>query len=71
MGVDGPQLFDWGYIASTLLLLFHATCSTNSLAHKFGTKRYMTGDENRNILFISLITSGECVSLGMTGVNNK
>ena len=57
-GADGPQLFVWGFIVSTVLL-FHATCSTNSLAHKFGTKRYMTGDESRNNLIISLITLGE------------
>jgi fatty-acid desaturase len=57
-GADGPQLFVWGFIVSTLLL-FHATCSTNSLAHKFGTKRYMTGDESRNNLIIALITLGE------------
>jgi stearoyl-CoA desaturase (delta-9 desaturase) len=29
------------------------------LAHKFGTKRYVTGDDSRNNLFISLITLGE------------
>ena len=39
--------------------MFHGTCYTNSLAHKFGTKRYVTGDDSRNNLFISLITLGE------------
>ena len=57
-GTNGPQLFVWGFIISTILL-FHGTCSTNSLAHRFGTKRYVTGDDSRNNLFISIITLGE------------
>jgi stearoyl-CoA desaturase (Delta-9 desaturase) len=57
-GADGPQLFVWGFIVSTVLL-FHATYSTNSLAHKFRTKRYISGDESRNNLIIALITLGE------------
>ena len=32
-GADGPQLLVWGFLISTVLL-FHGTCSTNSLAHK-------------------------------------
>ena len=57
-GTNGPQLIVWGFLISTVLL-FHGTCSTNSLAHKFGTKRYVTGDDSRNNIFISLITLGE------------
>jgi stearoyl-CoA desaturase (Delta-9 desaturase) len=57
-GTNGLQLFVWGFVISTVFL-FHATCSTNSLAHKFGTKRYMTGDDSRNNLLISIITLGE------------
>ena len=57
-GANGMQLFVWGFVISTVFL-FHATCYTNSLAHKFGTKRYVTGDDSRNNLFISLITLGE------------
>ena len=57
-GANGPQLLVWGFFISTVLL-FHGTCSTNSLAHKFGTRRYVTGDDSRNNLFISLITLGE------------
>ena len=57
-GANGPQLLVWGFLISTVLL-FHGTCSTNSLAHKYGTKRYVTGDDSRNNLLISLITFGE------------
>ncbi len=57
-GTNGPQLFVWGFIISTILL-FHGTCSTNSMAHRFGTKRYLTGDDSRNNFFISIITLGE------------
>jgi stearoyl-CoA desaturase (delta-9 desaturase) len=58
LGVDGPQLFVWGFIISTICL-FHGTCSTNSITHKFGSKRYETNDDSRNNLFIALITLGE------------
>ena len=57
-GANGPQLLVWGFFISTVLL-FHGTCSTNSLAHKFGNRRYVTGDDSRNNLIISLITLGE------------
>ena len=57
-GANGPQLLVWGFFISTVLL-FHGTCSTNSLAHKFGNRRYVTGDDSRNNLIVSLITLGE------------
>ncbi len=57
-GVTGSQLFVWGFVISTIVL-FHGTCTTNSLAHKYGTKRYMTGDDSRNNIWIALITLGE------------
>ena len=55
---NGAQLFVWGFLISTMFL-FHGTCLTNSLAHKFGTKRYVTGDNSRNNFWIALITLGE------------
>ncbi len=48
----------WGYALSTTLL-WHATYSINSLAHKFGTRRYETKDDSRNNWFLALITFGE------------
>jgi len=54
----GLDLFIWGFVISTTLL-FHATASINSLAHLFGRRRYETGDESRNNLWLALITLGE------------
>lgn len=47
-----------GFCWSTILL-YHATFSINSLAHVFGAKRYVTGDDSRNNWFLALVTCGE------------
>ncbi len=39
----------WGFFVSTVVL-FHATVTINSLAHRFGTRRFDTGDDSRNNL---------------------
>jgi stearoyl-CoA desaturase (delta-9 desaturase) len=57
MGTSGLQLLVWGLIST--VILFHATFSTNSLAHLFGTKRYDTGDRSRNNLLVAILTLGE------------
>jgi stearoyl-CoA desaturase (delta-9 desaturase) len=48
----------WGYSISTTIL-WHSTYSVNSLAHRWGTRRYDTPDTSRNNLLISLLTFGE------------
>jgi stearoyl-CoA desaturase (Delta-9 desaturase) len=48
----------WGG-AVRLLVLHHATFSINSLCHFFGRKSYDTGDESRNLAWLSLLTFGE------------
>ena len=48
----------WGFVVSTVLC-YHATFSINSLSHLIGSRRYATGDESRNNLFLALITLGE------------
>jgi len=48
----------WGFFASTVVL-FHATCLINSLAHTFGSRRYATDDDSRNSLTLAIITLGE------------
>lgn len=52
-----PGLFV-GFVISTVLL-FHATFAINSLAHTFGSRRYVTGDDSRNNLVLAMITFGE------------
>jgi len=55
---NGPQLFVWGFVVSTVFL-YHATFTVNSLAHVWGRRRYATKDQSRNNLMIALLTLGE------------
>ena len=56
--VDGLPGLVWGFCISTTLL-WHATYSINSLAHRWGSQRYETGDDSRNNAFLALLTLGE------------
>ncbi|HEY6893424.1 MAG TPA: fatty acid desaturase [Rhodanobacteraceae bacterium] len=58
LGTSGGQLLVWGFFVSTVVL-FHATVTINSLAHRFGRRRFETRDESRNNLWLALITFGE------------
>ena len=58
LGTSGWQMLVWGFFISTVLL-YHGTFSVNSLAHIFGRRRFDTGDNSRNNLFVALITLGE------------
>jgi stearoyl-CoA desaturase (delta-9 desaturase) len=58
LGTSGPQLFVWGFCISTVAL-FHATFMINSLAHRFGSRRFATRDSSRNNWLLALLTFGE------------
>jgi stearoyl-CoA desaturase (delta-9 desaturase) len=58
LNTDGPQMFVWGFLISTLALL-HGTFTINSLDHMVGTRRYDTPDTSRNNAFLALVTLGE------------
>jgi len=58
LGTSGGQLLVWGFFVSTVVL-FHATVTINSLAHRFGTRRFDTNDDSRNNLLLALLTFGE------------
>ncbi|MEO8459256.1 MAG: acyl-CoA desaturase [Dokdonella sp.] len=58
LGANGPQLLIWGFFVSTVVL-FHATVTINSLAHRFGSRRFETRDDSRNNWLLALITFGE------------
>lgn len=58
LGTSGAQMLVVGFLLSTVVL-YHATYSINSLAHRFGKQRFPTGDESRNNLWLALITLGE------------
>jgi len=48
----------WGLCLSTVAL-WHATFSINSLAHRYGSRRYATRDASRNNPWLALLTFGE------------
>jgi stearoyl-CoA desaturase (delta-9 desaturase) len=58
LDTNGGQLLVWGFFISTVAL-YHATYTVNSLAHRFGRRRYNTKDDSRNSLLIALLTCGE------------
>lgn len=58
LGTSGWQMLVWGFVVSTVVL-WHGTFTINSLAHRFGSRRYATSDDSRNNFFLALITLGE------------
>ncbi len=58
LGTDGWQLLVWGFCISTVVL-YHATFTINSLAHRYGSRRYATRDDSRNNVWLALLTFGE------------
>ncbi|WP_444996012.1 acyl-CoA desaturase [Aliikangiella sp. IMCC44359] len=55
---NGLQLLVWGFFISTVIL-YHATYTINSLAHRFGQKRFKTKDDSRNNSLLAILTLGE------------
>lgn len=58
LGTNGMQMLVWGFFISTVVL-FHGTCTINSLSHMMGRRRYRTDDQSRNSFLLALITFGE------------
>ncbi len=48
----------WG-AGVRMLVVHHVTYSINSLCHFFGSQRFKTGDESRNLFWLALPTFGE------------
>jgi stearoyl-CoA desaturase (Delta-9 desaturase) len=57
LGTSGLQLLVWTVIST--VVLFHGTCTINSLSHLFGRRRFQTTDQSRNNPLLALITLGE------------
>jgi stearoyl-CoA desaturase (delta-9 desaturase) len=55
---SGWQVLIWGYFVATVLL-YHATFSTNSIAHMYGKQRFATSDNSRNNIWVAMLTLGE------------
>jgi len=58
IGTSGIEMLVWGLGVSTVAL-YHATYTINSLAHRWGRRRYATKDDSRNNLVLALLTLGE------------
>jgi stearoyl-CoA desaturase (delta-9 desaturase) len=58
LGTSGAQLVVWGFCISTVAL-YHATFSINSVAHRWGWRRYATRDASRNNAWLAVLTFGE------------
>jgi len=58
LGTSGGQMLIWGFFVSTIVL-FHATVTINSLAHRYGRRRFDTKDDSRNNVWLALLTFGE------------
>ena len=58
LGTSGSQMLIWGFFVSTVIL-YHGTFTINSLAHRWGKRRYATPDNSRNNFLLALITLGE------------
>lgn len=58
LGTSAFQLLEWGFVIPTLVL-YHTTFAVNSLAHRFGSRRFETADESRNNWLIALVILGE------------
>ena len=58
LGTNGAQLVVVALFCSTTIL-YHVTFAVNSLGHTYGSRRYDTRDESRNLWWLALITAGE------------
>ncbi len=58
LGTSGMQVLVWGFSVSTVVL-YHMTFTINSLAHRWGTRRFETRDDSRNNALLALVTLGE------------
>jgi stearoyl-CoA desaturase (delta-9 desaturase) len=55
---SGWQVFVWGFVVATVAL-YHSTFAVNSVAHRFGRRRFATRDDSRNNALVALLTLGE------------
>jgi stearoyl-CoA desaturase (delta-9 desaturase) len=55
---SGPQLLVWAFCLPTVAL-YHSTFAVNSVAHRYGRRRFETRDASRNNWLVSVLTLGE------------
>ena len=57
-GTSGLQMVVWGSICSTVCV-YHIIWSANSFCHRYGSRRFLTGDDSRNNFIVALLTLGD------------
>jgi stearoyl-CoA desaturase (delta-9 desaturase) len=58
LGTSAWQMLVWGFVIPTVVL-YHATFAVNSVAHRFGRRRFATRDDSRNNALVAAFTLGE------------
>jgi len=58
LAIAGPAGVVWGFVVSSIFVV-HATLLINSLAHRWGTRRFDTADTSRNNALLAVVTFGE------------
>ena len=58
LAIGGWQLVFWGIFFRTVFLL-HSTWLVNSATHMWGSQRFATGDDSRNLWWVALLSFGE------------
>lgn len=56
--LDGLPGLVWGFLVSTICL-YHGTFLVNSACHLWGTRRYATTDQSKNLWWAAILTLGE------------
>jgi stearoyl-CoA desaturase (delta-9 desaturase) len=57
-GITGAQLLVYGFFLSTVAV-YHVTFCINSVAHRFGKRRYNVEDDSVNNWLLAILTNGE------------
>jgi stearoyl-CoA desaturase (delta-9 desaturase) len=58
LAIGGWKLVFWGIFLRTVFLL-HSTWFVNSATHMWGSQRFATGDDSRNLWWVALLSFGE------------
>ncbi|MAW40104.1 MAG: acyl-CoA desaturase [Kiritimatiellaceae bacterium] len=57
-GISGIQLLIYGFFLSTVAV-YHVTFCINSVAHRYGSRRYAVDDDSVNNWLLAILTNGE------------
>ena len=58
LGISGIQILIYGFFLSTVAV-YHVTFCINSVAHRYGTRRYDVDDDSVNNWLLAILANGE------------